>query len=140
MADPAPALTAETRALKEAYDALNRNDLPGFFRLFDPDVVRTEPSGFPGEGTYHGLEAMKAHATVHRGKWAEGGCEPERFLVAGDRVIAFVHVRVRLKDETAWREGDVADGFRFRGGLAVEFHTFTDVGKALDWAGVAADH
>lgn len=136
MGNPASSATAETNALKDAYDALNRNDVPAFLRIFDPGIERTEPEGFPGSGTYRGLEALKAHVELHRGNWAEGGCEPERFVVAGDRVVVFVHVRVRLKHEAEWREGHIADGFAFRNGKAIEFRTFIDRRKALEWAGV----
>lgn len=131
----AEASTAETQALKEAYAALNRNDVPGFLGLFAPDVVRIEPPGFPGSGTFRGIEALQALVARQRGKWAEGSCELQRFVVFGQRVVAFVHVRVRLEDETEWREGDIADGFAFRDGKAIHFQTFVDTGEALEWAG-----
>lgn len=135
MADASSQLTPETRALQQAYDALNRNDLPGFLGIFAPDIERIEPPGFPGDTTYHGIEAFKAHVVTQRGKWAEGGCYPQRFVVAGDRVVVFVHVRVKLEHETEWREGDIADGFAFRNGKATYFRTFVDSGEALAWAG-----
>lgn len=134
--EQATSLAAEVNALKEAYDALNRNDIPGFIRIFDAQIERIEPAEFQGGGLYRGLEAVKAHVLYHRGRWAEGGCEPERFLVAGDRVIVFVHVRVRLKDETEWREGQAVDVYRFRDGKAILFRTFFDSRQALEWAGV----
>lgn len=31
-----PSLAAEIEALREAYAALNRNDIPGFVQVFDP--------------------------------------------------------------------------------------------------------
>ena len=131
-----PPLAAETEALKQAYDALNRNDVPGFVEIFDPQIERIEFDGLPGGGTYHGLEAVKAHVSLHRGNWAEGCCKPERFLVANDRIVIFVHVRVRLKTETEWREGDVTDVYTFRSGKAIQFRTFADRDQALEWAGV----
>lgn len=136
MDKPTPSLAAETIALKEAYDALNRNDVPGFIRAFDPGIERIEE--FPGGATCHGLEAVKAHVSLHRGNWAEGSCEPERFVVAGDRIIVFVHVRVRLKQEAGWREGRIADVYTYRNGKAVQFRTFADRQQALDWVGVKA--
>ncbi len=129
---------AETEALREAYAALNRNDIPGFAAVFDPQIERIEPAEFPQGGTYHGLAAVTEHVVKGRGTWAEGGCEPERFIVAGDRVIVFVHVRVRLKDETEWREGRIADVFTFRNGKAIQFRTFAEEQQALEWVGVKA--
>ena len=131
-----PSLAAETEALREAYAALNRNDIPAFVKVFDPQIERIEPADFPQGGTYHGLEAVTAHISKGRGTWAEGSCEPERFIVAGDRVIVFVYVRVRLKHETEWREGRIADVYTFRNGKAIQFRTFADERQALEWAGV----
>jgi len=81
---------------------------------------------------------VTAHISKGHGTWAEGGCEPQRFIVAGDRVIVFVHVRVRLKHETEWREGRIADVYTFRNGNAIQFRTFADERQALEWAGVKA--
>jgi ketosteroid isomerase-like protein len=133
-----PSLVAETEALREAYAALNRNDIAGFVKCFDERIERIEPAEFPQGGTYHGLAAVKAHVSQGRGTWAEGSCEPERFIVAGDRIIVFVHVRVRRKDETEWREGRIADVYTFRNGRAIQFRTFADERQALEWAGVNA--
>jgi uncharacterized protein len=131
-------LAAETKVLKEAYAALNRNDIPATVKAFDPQIEWTEPAEFPGGGTYHGYEAVKAHFSQARGTWAEGSCEPERFMVAGDKIIVFVYVRVRLKHETEWREGPIADVYTFRDGKVIQVRVFTDRGKALQWAGVKA--
>ncbi|MDA1043911.1 MAG: hypothetical protein O3C57_01670 [Verrucomicrobia bacterium] len=49
-----------------------------------------------------------------------------------------IDVRVRLKHETAWREGRIADVYTFRDGKAVQFRTFGDERQALEWAGVKA--
>ncbi len=136
MDKPTPSLAAETEALREAYAALNRNDIPAFVTVFDPQIERIEPSDFPQGGTYQGLEAVKAHVLKGRGTWAEGSCEPERFIVAGDRIIVLIHVRVRLKHEMEWREGHIADVYTFRNGKAIQFRTFADAGQALEWAGV----
>lgn len=134
-----PSLVAETKLLREAYAALNRHDIAGFTAVFDPRIERVEPSDFPLGGVYHGLEAVTAHITQGRGSWAEGSCEPRRFIAApGDRVVVLIDVRVRLKSETAWREGRIADVFTFRNGKAIQFRTFGDEREGLEWAGVNA--
>lgn len=138
MDESTPALAGEIEAIREAYAALNRNDIPGFVQVFDPEIERIELVEFPQGGTYHGLAAVTAHVAKARGTWAEGSCEPQRFIAAGDRVVVFVHVRVRLKTETEWREGRTADVFTFRNGKAIQFRTFADERQALEWAGVNA--
>jgi hypothetical protein len=131
-----PPLAAETEALREAYAALNRNDIPAAVNAFDPQIEWTEPAEYPGGGTYHGHAGVTAHLSQARGSWAEGSCEPERFMVAGDKIIVFVHVRVRLKDNMEWHEGRLADVYTFRNGKAVQMRAFADRRQALEWAGV----
>lgn len=136
MNEVTPSAAALMQGLREAYAALNRNDIAGFVAAFDPQIERIEPSDFPQSGTYQGLEAVKAHIAKGRGMWAEGSCEPERFIVVGDRIIVLIHVRVRLTHETEWREGRIADVYTFRQGKAIQFRTFGDEREALEWAGV----
>ena len=127
-------LAAETEAIREAYAALNRNDIAGFVAVFDPQIERIEFAESSSGGTYHGLEAVKAHVAQGRSTWAEGSCEPERFIVAGDKIVVFLHVRVRLKDHTEWVEGRTADVYTWRNGKAIQFRTFADKRQALEWA------
>ena len=136
MGKPTPSLAAETAALKESYAALNRNDVPATVSAYDPQIERIEFAEQPEGRTYRGLVEVTAHFVQARGTWAEGSCEPERFIVAGDKVIVFVYVRVRLKHETEWREGRLADVYTFRNGKAIQYRSFLDRRQALEWAGV----
>ena len=133
-----PSLAAETEALREAYAALNRNDIPAMLNAFDPQIERIEPPEFPAGGTYRGHAAVEAHLSKARETWAEGSCEPEQFIVAGDKIVVFLHVRVRLKDNTEWIEGRLADVYTFRNGKAIQMRHFPDRRQALEWAGVKA--
>lgn len=126
----------DIECVREFYSTLNRNDLPAALACFDPQILRVEWEGLPTEGTFRGLKEMKAHMEKGRGSWAEGSCEPQKFIVAGDKIVVFVFVRVRLKDKTDWLEGRVADAFTLRNGKIIEFRSFTENQKALDWAGV----
>lgn len=119
------------KAIQEAYIALNRNDISGFIKIFDPHIERVEPEGFPESGVYRGIEAVAAHFLKARSSWAEGSCEPKQCKTIGDHTIVSVHVHVRLKDETEWREGDVADLFTFRNGKVTLFRTFLNEQQAL---------
>ncbi len=137
MDTPTPSLAAETNAVRDAYAALNRNDIPAFLSICDPRIERIEPADFPGGGIYRGIDAVRAHLSLHRGKWAEGACEPERFVVTGKRILVFLHVHVRLQHETEWRDGHIVDGFAFRNGKAIQWHTFAEERQARAWAGAA---
>jgi uncharacterized protein len=133
-----PSLAAETEALREAYAALNRNDISATVKAFDPQIEWTEPAEYPGGGTSHGLADVEALLSRARATWAEGGCEPERFIFAGDKIIVFVYVCVRLKDNLEWIEGRLADVYTFRNGKVIQKRTFDEREQALEWAGVEA--
>jgi hypothetical protein len=103
---------------------------------FDPQIVRIEPEGFPTAGTYRGIAQVQEHVTKGRATWAEGTCEPEKFLVNGDKVVVYLHAWVRLKDSTDWIGGRFADGFVFRDGKIIEYLTFWERAEARKWAGI----
>jgi ketosteroid isomerase-like protein len=112
--------------------------VPAVLSLLDPEVEFIEPDDYPEGGITRGYGDVKALLTRARGTWAEGGCEPERIVPAGDKTIAFVRVRVRLKDHEEWIDGRLADVFTFRSGKITLKRTFDDVQQALDWVGVEA--
>ena len=126
----------EIEILKQFFAAINRNNLQGITKYFDPQIVRIEPEGFPTAGTYRGIAEVREHVTKGRGTWAEGTCEPEKFLTHGDKVVVYLHVQVRLKDSTDWIDGRFADGFVFRAGKITQYLTFGERREALQWAGI----
>lgn len=138
MGELTPTAAARVDALRATYAALNRNDIDAAVEPFDAQIAWIEPAEYRGGRTVHGLAAVKAHLSRARGTWAEGGCEPERFIVAGDKVVVFLHVRVRLKQDTEWVEGRHAAVYTFRSGKAVEMRIIDDERQALEWAGVDA--
>ena len=129
-------MSTEIEALHQFFAAINRNDMQAIIKDFDPQIVRVEPEGFPTSGTYRGIAQVQEHIAKGRGTWAEGTCEPEEFLTQGDKVIVYLHVRVRLKDTTDWIDGRFADGFTFRAGKIIQYVTFGERREALKWAGI----
>jgi ketosteroid isomerase-like protein len=123
-------------ALEQFFAAINRNDMQAITRDFDPEIVRIEPEGFPTAGTYRGIAEVQEHVTKGRGTWAEGTCEPEKFLVNGDKVVVYLHASVRLKDSNKWVGGRFADGFVFRNGKIIQYLSFGERTEALTWAGI----
>ena len=103
----------------------------------DPEIVRVEPEGFATAGTYRGLAEVQAHLAKGRGTWAEGTCEPEEIFERGDKVVAYLYVRVRLKTGE-WVEGRFADGFILRGEKIVQHRSFAQRAEAIAWAGIEA--
>lgn len=102
--------------------------------MFDPEIEWTDPVEHPSGGTYRGLAAVTAHFSASLRTWAEGSCEPERLVVIGDSVVAFVHVHVRLKGSADWIDARLADVFTFRSGKVIPARSFPDAPRALAWA------
>ena len=129
-------MSSTIEALKLFFAAINRNDMQAITKDFDPEIVRIEPEGFPTAGTYRGIAEVQEHVTKGRGTWAEGTCDPEKFLVNGDKVVVYLHVWVRMKDSTHWVGARFADGFVFRNGKIIQYLSFGDRAEALKWAGI----
>ena len=129
-------MTTGTEVLERFFDAINRNDMEAITRDFDSEIVRVEPEGFPTAGTYRGITEVQEHVRKGRSTWAEGSCEPEKFLVSGNKVVVYLHARVRLKDSAEWIGGRFADGFVFRKGKIIEYLSFGERADALKWAGI----
>ncbi len=123
-------------ALEQFFAAINRNDIEAITRDFDPRIVRVEPEGFPTAGTYRGIPEVQEHVRTGRGTWAEGSCDPEKYLTNGDKVVVYLHARVRVKGATDWIDGRFADGFVFRDGKITEYRSFGERAQALEWAGI----
>ena len=136
MSTQARSSAVEIEALRRAYAAFSRDDIAATVEALDPQIVWTEPPEFPGGKTYHGHHGVMAYLSQSRAGWAEGSSEPERFIVAGDKIVVFVHVRVRLKNSAQWNELRLADVFTFRNGKAIQMRAFADRREALKWAGV----
>lgn len=125
----------KTEIVNHFYQALNQNEILAIEKLLDPQIERIENIGYP-PGMFSGITEVLAHISSGRGTWAEGTCQPERLLAAGDKVIACNYIHVRLKNKSDWIEGRTADVFGFRNGKIVEFHTFEKETDAFKWAGV----
>jgi len=129
-------MSPEVDALKHFFAAVNRNDMRAITRDFDPRIVRVELEGLPTGGTYRGIAEVQEHVRKGRGTWAEGSCEPEKFLIKGEKVVVYLYAWVRLKDATDWTGGRFADGFVFRDGKITEYRSFGERAQALEWAGI----
>ncbi|MAT42453.1 MAG: hypothetical protein CL609_08940 [Anaerolineaceae bacterium] len=132
-------MRTETEILEQFFDAINRFDKQAITKDFDPQIVRIEPDGFSTAGTYRGIAEVQENITKGRGTWAEGTCQPEKFLINGDKVVVYLHAWVRLEGSTEWSGGRFADGFVFRNGKITQYRTFWERADALRWAGIEDD-
>ena len=137
--DVSPDLEQVVAALGGAYAAFNRGDMTAAVEPLDAQIEWTEPAEFPRGGTYHGRAGVKPYLKQSRAAWAEVNSEPERFIIAGDRIVVFVHARVRPKGSNHWHDITLADVYTVRNGRAVEMQAFADRQEALRWAEAERD-
>jgi hypothetical protein len=119
--------------LRAAYAAYNRGDIDAAAASLDEQIEWTEPKEFPGGGAYHGREGAKQYLTQSRNSM-EGTSEPEQLIVAGDRIVVYVHAHVRPKGTTAWQDVRLADVYTIHDGKIVAMHAFANREDALRWA------
>lgn len=94
-----------------------------------------KPAEFPGGGAYHGRDEVKRYLTQSRAAWAEINSEPEQIITAGDRIVVFVHARLRAKGSSEWQDTRLADVYTVRDGKLIQMRAFADRQEALRWAG-----
>jgi ketosteroid isomerase-like protein len=129
-------MSRSVESLRQFFAAINRNDMDAVIKDFAPDIVRVEPDVFPAVGTYRGIAEVQEHIKRGRATWAEGSCEPEAFFEKDDKVVVYVHVRVRLNDSIEWIDARIADGFTFRNGSIVHYRSFVQRADAMKWADI----
>jgi ketosteroid isomerase-like protein len=112
--------------LRAAYAAFNRGDIDAAVQSLAPDIDWTEPTEFPGGGSYHGRDGARKYLTNSRASVAEVISEPEQFIPAGDRIVVFVYARVRPKDSATWQEVRLADVYLFRDLIPIQMHAFAN--------------
>jgi uncharacterized protein len=130
-----PDLTPAIATLRDAYSAFNRGNIDAAVEGLDPQIEWIEPVEFPGGGVFHGRDGVKRYLTQSRAAWAEVNSEPERFITSGNRIVVFVHARVRAKGSNECQDVRLADVYTVRGGKITEMRAFADRQEALRWAG-----
>ena len=130
-----PELALAIATLRDAYSAFNRGDIDAAVQGLDPQIEWIEPAEFPGGGTYHGRDGVKHYLAQSRAAWAEISSGPERFIAAGNRIVVFVHARLRPKGSDEWQDVKLADVYTVRDGKIVGMRAFADRQEALLWVG-----
>lgn len=121
--------------VRRAFDAFERNDLPGMFGLVADDVVTIRPD--IDRVAYEG----KAGFLQATAEWTEGfqewSVEPQHYLDAGDHVVVTVRQAARGAESGVPVESDFWFVFRLRDGkiAQVSFHSRRD--EAFELAGLS---
>jgi ketosteroid isomerase-like protein len=114
-------------ALRSAYDAFARQDIPAVMAAFHEDIEWQGPDSVPWGGDYHGHDGVGRFFGALGEYWQELRVEPEEFIEAGETIIVPIRlsgkgsggsidsqslhlwgspdVSGKRRDKPAWRRG-----------------------------------
>ena len=118
---------------------LNRavEDPDAFFEMLDPAVEwDLSDTSSPMAGIYHGRDAVRDFYRRWAGAFSDWHFEIERFIDAGDDVVAFVREYGRGRGSGAEVEMRRANVWTFRDGKVIRMRSFSTREAALEAAGL----
>jgi uncharacterized protein len=126
------------RLALRSYENFNCGELDDAIEIFDPEIVwHTWIVPGPGGASYRGHEGVRELWSDARNVFGDFRNEPERIILAGDKVVAFVNVRGRGKESGVEVEGRIAHVHSFHGDKVVQVDSYEDRDEALRVAGLS---
>jgi uncharacterized protein len=125
--------------IRKGFDGFNRGDLDAVVAMCDPAVEWHSPQELPGPTAYRGHDGVRAATGDMLELFGDLRADPERFIDAGDKVIAFFrwHGHGKGSGLSLDQFGRQAGVFTMRDGKAIRVDWYLDRVKALEAAGVS---
>jgi ketosteroid isomerase-like protein len=126
-------------AVRAAYDAWNRQDLPAVLDYLHADIEWEENAHvYPGlDPVYHGHDGFLKRQRDAFDAWEWIKIEEQEFLDAGQHVVALMRLVAKGRHSGIETEMSVADVFTFRGSKVARHRLYTDRDDALEAVGLA---
>jgi ketosteroid isomerase-like protein len=116
--------------VRSLYELLDRRDIDAYMERFADDVVWIEPEGSEFGGTYHGKETVRELMTSTVAEWwEEFHVDIDRFIDAGDTVVAIGTERGVYRDTDAEMAAKAAHVYDLEDGKVVRMESFVDSAK-----------
>ncbi|MBK7702226.1 MAG: nuclear transport factor 2 family protein [bacterium] len=114
-------------AIRGAYEAFSRGDVPAVLAVLAPDVSWTEAEGFPYGGTYVGPEAVLQGVFMKLGtEWDGFAAVPSEFVADGDTVVALGTYSGKFRATGKSFAAPFAHVWQLRAGKVSRFRQYTD--------------
>lgn len=123
--------------LRRAYEAFGRGDLELMLEACDSQIECRLPEGGVNAGTLRGRDSLRTLLEGYLDSFEDYRAEPERFLEAGDRVVAFLRVTGRGRGSGLDFDVRPAHLWTIRDGKAVRLEIFPRGEGALEAAGLS---
>ena len=119
------------------YESDRTGDADAFLEFLDPVVELVGAIGGVEEGAViQGPEKVRDALLVDREIWAERRYEVQRFLDAGEQVVALVREHRRGKGSGIEVRADIAIVYRFDNGKVIRIAPYMSQAAALEAAGL----
>jgi uncharacterized protein len=114
-------------AIRGAYEAFSRGDVPAVLGVLAADVSWTEAEGFPYGGTYVGPESVLQGVFMRLGtEWEGYAAVPREFVADGDTVVALGLYSGKYLATGKSFSAPFAHVWELRDGKVVKFRQYTD--------------
>jgi ketosteroid isomerase-like protein len=123
-------------ALRAAYEAFDRGDIPGTVAHFHPEIVAYDAPELPGGATYYGREEVGGVLRDLHDMFDAPQVELLELIPAGDCVLAVARVRGRGQAGGVPIDITIGHLWTVRDGAIVELRVFLDVAAAREAAGL----
>jgi ketosteroid isomerase-like protein len=123
------------RTVQEAYAAFGRGDIPGLLSMLDENVEWITPGSpdvLPTAGTRRGREGVAEFFSTLAQTDDIEVFEPQEFIAQGDKVVAIIKCRTRLKASGRAVDDELVHIFTVRDGRIARFREYFDTAAAVE--------
>src|SRR4051812_31075563 len=110
--------------LRRAYSAFNAGHPD--WTLIDPTIRFDQTEGLFLDGVFFGPEGVRAALEEIESDWEDLSYDVLDVVQDGDRVLALLRMRARVRDSQAELDAQVAHVWQFRDGRAVRWDVYSD--------------
>ena len=122
------------RIIKDAYDAFKKGDIPGLLNMLTDDVEWITPGPkdiMPVAGHRRGRDGVAEFFSTLSSQENVEVFEPEEYIAQGDKVVAIIRYRGRVKATGRPAETPLVHVFDLRNGKVSRFREFCDTAAIL---------
>jgi ketosteroid isomerase-like protein len=126
---------ANVRTIVEAYNFFKNGDIESVLKILTPDVEWITPGPpdlMPVAGRRRGREEVARLFSTLNEQEDVLLFQPEEYVAQGDKVIALIKYRGRVKSTGKPVEADLVHVFTFHNGKVKSFREFYDTAAVLD--------
>jgi uncharacterized protein len=127
----------DVEVAKAAHRALHARDFGALLKHCCEDIEWRQDPRFIEPGTFRGHEGvLKFHESLYE-TFPDFDLAPERYMIAGDKVVVFLHIRASGQGSGIPVDNDVANVLSFRDGKIAVLEIYLDRSEAMEDAGLS---